>query len=127
MNNSPTKQIKIVPLGGTPNVHDNRNGFWTNYKCYNQVMLKKQVTQILRYNAIFDPDDGGGFTVTVPKLPGLVTEGDNYEKAMKNVRDAINGYIQILRESNEVIPEPDKQTFTSPVDIHITGAGFAIA
>ncbi|PIS17905.1 HicB family protein [Candidatus Collierbacteria bacterium CG17_big_fil_post_rev_8_21_14_2_50_45_7] len=90
-------------------------------------MLKKKVTQILRYNAIFDPAEEGGFTVTVPKLPGLVTEGDTYEKALENVRDAIKGYIQILRENTETVPEPDRQTFTTPIDIHISGSRFAIA
>jgi predicted RNase H-like HicB family nuclease len=90
-------------------------------------MQKKKVTQILRYNAIFDPAEEGGFTVTVPKLPGLVSEGDTYEKALDNVKDAIEGYIEILRENGEFIPEPDKKTFTSPIDIHLTGSGYAIA
>lgn len=89
-------------------------------------MLKKKVTQILRFNAVFDPAEEGGFTVVVPKLPGLVTEGDTYEKALENVHDAIKGYIQVLRDNNEAIPEPDKQTFTTPVDIHVSGSGFAI-
>ena len=89
-------------------------------------MLKKKVTQIMRYNAIFDPAEEGGFTVTVPKLSGLVTEGDTYEVAIDNVRDAIKGYIQVLRENNEPIPEPDRKTFISPIDIHLTGAGYAI-
>lgn len=94
---------------------------------YNQAMLKKKVTQILRYNAIFDPAEEGGFTVVVPKLPGLVTEGDTYEKALANVKDAIEGYLQILHDNGEAIPEPDKKTFTSPIDIRITGSGYAIA
>ncbi len=90
-------------------------------------MLKKKVTQILRYNAIFDPAEEGGFTVTVPKLPGLVTEGDTYEKALSNVRDAIKGYIQILQECDEVVPEPDSKTFTSPIDINFSGSSYAFA
>ena len=44
-------------------------------------MAKKIVEKILRYNAVFDPCEEGGFTVTVPKLPGLVTEGDTFEEA----------------------------------------------
>ena len=35
---------------------------------------------VLKYNAVFEPCEEGGFTVTVPKLPGLVTEGDTFEK-----------------------------------------------
>jgi hypothetical protein len=34
----------------------------------------------LQYTAVFEPAPEGGFTVTVPALPGLVTEGDTIEK-----------------------------------------------
>ena len=48
----------------------------------------------------------------MPKLQGLVTEGDSFEKAMKMVRDAITGYVQILQEKSEEIPKPDDRTIT---------------
>ena len=44
--------------------------------------------------------------MTVPKLPGVVTEGDTFEEAVDNVRDAIDGYIKVLQEAGEEIPEP---------------------
>lgn len=70
----------------------------------------------MRYNAVFEPCEEGGFAVTVPKLPGLVTEGDTYEEALENVKDAVKGYLLILDEANEEIPEPDDKSFTTPVD-----------
>ena len=56
-------------------------------------MAKKFVENALRYNAFFEPCEEGGFVVTVPKLPGVVTEGDTFEEAMDNVKDVINGYL----------------------------------
>ena len=61
--------------------------------------MKTRSDQVLRYNAIFEPCEEGGFTVTVPKLPGLTTEGDSYEEALANAKDAISGYLAVLSES----------------------------
>ena len=44
-----------------------------------------------QYTAVFDPDGKGGYTVTVPALPGLVTEGDTFEDAKAMVEEAIVG------------------------------------
>ncbi len=45
---------------------------------------------------ITNPPNGEGYTVTVPKLPGLVTEGSNLKEAREMVRDAIRCYIGAL-------------------------------
>ena len=42
--------------------------------------MKKHKEIIYQYEVVFDPN-GAGYTVTVPKLPGLVTEGDNLKEA----------------------------------------------
>lgn len=88
--------------------------------------MNKTMAPVLRYNAVFESCDEGGFTVTVPKLPGLVTEGDTYEKALANVQDAIAGYLLVLNEAGEDLPDPDEKVFTTPVDLKFTGAGFAV-
>jgi predicted RNase H-like HicB family nuclease len=86
---------------------------------YNVSMAKRIKEEVLRYDAFFEPCDEGGFTVTVPKLPGVVTEGDNFEEAMNNVKDAINGYLILLQEAKEEIPEPDRNSFTASVSVNI--------
>ena len=83
-------------------------------------MSNKVIEKVLRYNAVFEPCEEGGFTVTVPKLPGLITEGDTYEEALKNVKDAVKGYLQVLREDGEETPDTDDKTFTTPVDFVVT-------
>lgn len=88
-------------------------------------MSNKIVEKVLRYNAVFEPCEEGGFTVTVPKLSGVVTEGDSYEEALDNAKDAIYGYLQVLSENNEDIPEPDEKAFTTSIDIDWSRSMFA--
>jgi len=80
-------------------------------------MVKKIAEEVLRYNALFEPAEEGGYVVTIPKLPGLVTEGDTFEEAMDMAKDAIIGYLKVLKEAGEEIPEPDEGSFTAPIDI----------
>lgn len=87
-------------------------------------MAKKSV-KVLRYAAVFEPCEEGGFTVTVPKLPGVVTEGDTFEEALSRVKDAIKGYLKVLNSAGEEIPEPDEKSFVTPVDVSLSGAIFA--
>jgi len=88
-------------------------------------MKRKVVKSILRYTAVFEPCEEGGFTVTVPKLPGLVTEGDSFEEALKNVKDAISGHIKALGDEGLGVPEPDIKTFSAPVDVEVSNFKFA--
>lgn len=57
-----------------------------------------------RFTAVFEPAEEGGYTVTVPALPGVVTEGDNFEEARAMAADAIRGYLELLREDGLPIP-----------------------
>lgn len=50
-------------------------------------------------------DDGGGYTVTVPSLPGCVSEGDTIDEAVTNIRDAIALYIEDLIADGEDVPQ----------------------
>ncbi len=53
-------------------------------------MKKKEL--IYQYEAVCNPN-GAGYTVTIPKLPGLVTEGDNLKEARGMAKDAIRYYL----------------------------------
>jgi predicted RNase H-like HicB family nuclease len=63
------------------------------------------------YTAFFEANENGGYTVTVPALPGLVTEGKSLEHARDMAKDAIRCYIEGLKKkrtnqflSNERLP-----------------------
>ena len=54
---------------------------------------------------ILIPDETGGYTVEVPSLPGCISEGDTIDEALANIQEAINLYIEVLREDGKEIPE----------------------
>ena len=51
------------------------------------------------------PDETGGYTVEVPSLPGCISEGDNVDEALANIRDAIALYIDSLKAHGEAVPD----------------------
>ncbi len=42
---------------------------------------------------ILEKQDEGGFTVFVPSLPGCISQGNTLEEALKNIREAIELYL----------------------------------
>jgi predicted RNase H-like HicB family nuclease len=62
--------------------------------------MKKHTEEIYCYEAIFDPN-GSGYTVTVPKLPGLVTEGSNLKEAREMLKDAICCYLELVLKNDD--------------------------
>ncbi len=58
------------------------------------------------YTVILDPDsEGRGFTVTVPALPGCISEGRTRDEAIENAREAILLYLESLLADGEPVPE----------------------
>ena len=58
----------------------------------------------LKLPLVFEPQPEGGYTVTSPLLPELITEGDSVEDALDNVRDALAAVIEIYRETGRDLP-----------------------
>jgi predicted RNase H-like HicB family nuclease len=59
------------------------------------------------YTFVFSPEPEGGYTVTCPALPGLVTYGETLDEARTMARDAMEGLIDVMLEAGETIPESD--------------------
>jgi len=57
--------------------------------------MGKRKETIYNFEVIFDYN-GQGYTVTVPNLPGLVTEGDNLKESREMAKDAIRCYLEAL-------------------------------
>jgi antitoxin HicB len=69
---------------------------------------KERVSAAARaYTVLLQPEPEGGYTVTCPALPGLVTYGETLEEARAMAADAIRGYIECLREDGGPIQESD--------------------
>ena len=60
------------------------------------------------FTVFFEPAVEGGYVVTCPALPGLVTEGDTLAEARKMAKDAILAYLESLRKDGEPIPKDPK-------------------
>lgn len=67
--------------------------------------MKKLHQKVYQYTAVFEQNEKESYTITVPALPGLVTEGKNLEDARHMTEDAIRCYIDGLRKAKEKIPE----------------------
>ena len=52
----------------------------------------------------------GGYVVTCPSLPGLVTEGDTLQEARANAAEAIRGYLETLTKDGLPIPPEDPES-----------------
>lgn len=65
----------------------------------------------MRLTVVLEREDDGGFVASVPALPGCVSQGDSRDEAMKNVREAIEVYIEDCRESGEPIPSESGREF----------------
>ncbi len=63
----------------------------------------------MKLKIVLEASDEGGFTVYVPSLPGCVSEGDNREEAVENIKEAIALYLEsaeddhILNEKAEIL------------------------
>ena len=69
------------------------------------------------YTVLFEPAEEGGYTVTVPILPGCITEGDTFEEAEARAKDAILCYLAGLQEDGEDIPVEHGQSITHRIAV----------
>ena len=58
----------------------------------------------LKFRIVVETDEDGVFVATVPSLPGCVSQGATRSEALSNVREAIEGYLESLRQRGEPIP-----------------------
>ena len=52
----------------------------------------------------FEVAEEGGYTVSVPDLPGCLSEGSTFEEAWEMIQDAIAGWLQVAVEFGDPIP-----------------------
>lgn len=79
-------------------------------------LVKKK---ILKYTAIFEPAEEGGYIVTVPAIPGCVTQGENLKDAKKMAKDAIRLCLETMRDLNEEIPKEPKKIIISKIPVTV--------
>lgn len=81
--------------------------------------MKRKKVKLLEYNAIFTPEDEGGFSVSVPDLPGCHSQGETFEEAKKNIVEAIELYLEDADPKlYHLTPEESRKEFMFPVQVH---------
>ena len=54
---------------------------------------------------VLEPQEEGGFTVTSPALPELLTEGDTAPEALGNVQDTLDAVLELNEDMGRKLPE----------------------
>ena len=76
----------------------------------------------MRYTVLIEPGEVEPvWTATVPALPGCVSQGDTFESALANIREAIEGHVAALIDIGR--PVPDGAVVAAvEVDVPVAGA-----
>ena len=80
-------------------------------------MAKSVSKKILRYTVVFEPAEEGGYVVSVPALPGCVSQGETFEEGTAMIKDAIKGYLQVLKEEKQEIPEDESNVVITQISV----------
>ena len=64
--------------------------------------MARKYRQVNKYTAVFEPDNEvGGYVVTIPALPGCVTEGDTFETALANIKEVAELYLETVSDQKK--------------------------
>ena len=72
------------------------------------MMVKTKVFQVIRNGIVFElqSEPEGGYTISVPSLPGCISYGSTFEEAIEMIKDAMAGWLEVARK--EGVPVPDQ-------------------
>jgi len=78
-----------------------------------------------QYTVVFEAAEEGGYVVTCPALPGLVTEGDTIEEARAMAAEAIRGYLESLAKDGLTAPlegpQPRSRSIKETITVAVEG------
>ena len=58
------------------------------------------------FEVVLQPEAEGGFSVSVPRLPGCVSQGETKQEALAMIKEAIEGYLESLDAHGDPLPKP---------------------
>lgn len=77
--------------------------------------MEKVEKKVHSFTAVFEPAEEGGYVVYVPALPGCATQGETFEEAQTNAKDAIEAYLEAMKDLNEDIALESESTIISRI------------
>ena len=67
--------------------------------------------RVMKYTVILERETDGGFVAAVPVLPGCISQGDNRDEAIANIREAIDLYIEDCLLAGDPVPQEDSREY----------------
>ena len=80
-------------------------------------MKSTQNKKVLEYVAVLQEEEAGGYSVWVPSLPGCASQGETVVDAMKNIREAIELYLE-YDNKEQWEDEVYKRQFVIPIQVY---------
>ena len=65
----------------------------------------------MKYRVLIEEDEDGVFVGTVPALPGCISQGRTRSELLKNIEEAIAGYLESLKEHGDATPPAIHEEF----------------
>ena len=62
----------------------------------------------MKIKVYLEPSEEGGYTAIVPSLPGCISEGDTREEALKNIKEAIELYLEPVEDGTLAITQAEE-------------------
>lgn len=69
----------------------------------------------MRYTVVLERENDGGYVVSVPALPGCMSQGDTRAEVLNNIREAIELYIEDCRDAGDPVPTEAGKEFVEVV------------
>ena len=63
----------------------------------------------MKFKVVLEPSEEGGYTVYVPGLPGCISEGDTKEEAIRNIKEAIELYLEPVEDDLVIFGQKDTE------------------
>lgn len=65
----------------------------------------------MEYSVVIHKEEEGGYWVEVPALPGCYSQGETLEETLANAKEAIELYLEVLREESQAVPKDEEVVF----------------
>jgi predicted RNase H-like HicB family nuclease len=82
--------------------------------------MRKVKRQVYQYTAVFEPDpEKGGYTAYIPSLPGCISEGDTFEQALQNIKEAASLWLEVMTTGKERSASRGDGVIVAPIQVAV--------
>ena len=76
--------------------------------------------RVMDFDVVLAKDPDGGYYAYVPQLPGCHSQGETVEETLKNIKEAIELYLEVLseEEKEEILSERPETVILARVEVH---------